>query len=390
MTAAAHPQSHARPDTKPATALGRKITEEPTGIDYLKMLAVSRLFLDNIQHIQASWLTQGIKLGQTALRFGADDMQLRFNGEPFTATDFAQLYSALLHRGEGRDGQARNVLSLGLCAALQLDPALIHVESGESFVELRPGQPDRLGTLPAPAPLTQIRVRHRLGLDLLKRYVDHLGGHLTEELLLQERCHHACMAIELDGRIISQGHTFPSVALARTFSSDGITGTVAIAPLPAAAPADSSVQMAPAAVLSPSFLRLIKNDVWVDTQLPIELLPGFLALAASSAYRLDFSREHVVQDSQYAAALRAVAAAQVELLATLCERSAQGPFMDVLHLRSLLRGLLARLTREHEAAEPKPWKMGDSAPEFIDEMLSKVVVDFVRNGGAIPAPAKLP
>ena len=56
------------------TALGRKITEEPTGIDYLKMLAVSRLFLDNIQHIQASWLTQGLKLGQTALRFGADDM----------------------------------------------------------------------------------------------------------------------------------------------------------------------------------------------------------------------------------------------------------------------------------------------------------------------------
>jgi cyclic dehypoxanthinyl futalosine synthase len=56
------------------TALGRKIKEEPTGIDYLKMLAVSRLFLDNIQHIQASWLTQGLKLGQTALRFGADDM----------------------------------------------------------------------------------------------------------------------------------------------------------------------------------------------------------------------------------------------------------------------------------------------------------------------------
>lgn len=56
------------------TALGRKIREEPTGIDYLQMLAVSRLFLDNIQHIQASWLTQGLKLGQTALRFGADDM----------------------------------------------------------------------------------------------------------------------------------------------------------------------------------------------------------------------------------------------------------------------------------------------------------------------------
>ena len=56
------------------TALGRKITEEPTGIDYLKMVAVSRLFLDNIQHIQSSWLTQGLRTGQTALRFGADDM----------------------------------------------------------------------------------------------------------------------------------------------------------------------------------------------------------------------------------------------------------------------------------------------------------------------------
>src|SRR5215210_5581678 len=56
------------------TALGRRIKDEPTGIDYLKMLAVSRLFLDNIEHFQSSWLTQGLKLGQVALRFGADDM----------------------------------------------------------------------------------------------------------------------------------------------------------------------------------------------------------------------------------------------------------------------------------------------------------------------------
>jgi cyclic dehypoxanthinyl futalosine synthase len=56
------------------TALGRRIREEPTGIDYLKMLSVSRLFLDNIEHFQSSWLTQGLKLGQVALRFGADDL----------------------------------------------------------------------------------------------------------------------------------------------------------------------------------------------------------------------------------------------------------------------------------------------------------------------------
>src|SRR3954463_1900141 len=56
------------------TALGRRIKTEPTGIDYLKMLSVSRLFMDNIDNIQSSWLTQGLRLGQVALRMGANDM----------------------------------------------------------------------------------------------------------------------------------------------------------------------------------------------------------------------------------------------------------------------------------------------------------------------------
>ncbi|MDO4550947.1 MAG: radical SAM protein [Planctomycetia bacterium] len=41
---------------------------------YLKMLAVSRLFLDNISNIQVSWVTQGMKIGELALSFGANDM----------------------------------------------------------------------------------------------------------------------------------------------------------------------------------------------------------------------------------------------------------------------------------------------------------------------------
>jgi cyclic dehypoxanthinyl futalosine synthase len=42
--------------------------------EYLKTLAVTRLFLDNVQHFQTSWVTQGKKIGQAALHFGADDM----------------------------------------------------------------------------------------------------------------------------------------------------------------------------------------------------------------------------------------------------------------------------------------------------------------------------
>jgi cyclic dehypoxanthinyl futalosine synthase len=47
----------------------------PTGShEYLKMLALSRLYLDNFDNLQSSWVTQGLKIGQVALQFGANDM----------------------------------------------------------------------------------------------------------------------------------------------------------------------------------------------------------------------------------------------------------------------------------------------------------------------------
>jgi len=45
-----------------------------TSIEYLRVVAVSRIFLDNIDYIQAGWLTEGMKLAQVALSFGANDM----------------------------------------------------------------------------------------------------------------------------------------------------------------------------------------------------------------------------------------------------------------------------------------------------------------------------
>ena len=42
--------------------------------EYLRMLAVSRLYLDNFDNLQSSWVTQGLKIGQLALTFGANDM----------------------------------------------------------------------------------------------------------------------------------------------------------------------------------------------------------------------------------------------------------------------------------------------------------------------------
>jgi cyclic dehypoxanthinyl futalosine synthase len=47
---------------------------EATGIDYLRTLALSRIVLDNFDNLQASWVTQGGKVGQLSLAYGANDM----------------------------------------------------------------------------------------------------------------------------------------------------------------------------------------------------------------------------------------------------------------------------------------------------------------------------
>jgi dehypoxanthine futalosine cyclase len=58
------------------TSLGRSRNRDAYGagpLDYLRVVAMARLFLDNIPHIQASWPTQGVQLAQVALHFGCDD-----------------------------------------------------------------------------------------------------------------------------------------------------------------------------------------------------------------------------------------------------------------------------------------------------------------------------
>ena len=47
---------------------------EATGLEYLRTLAIARLVLDNVDNLQASWVTQGGKVGQLSLAFGANDM----------------------------------------------------------------------------------------------------------------------------------------------------------------------------------------------------------------------------------------------------------------------------------------------------------------------------
>lgn len=47
---------------------------QATLLEYLRMIAIGRLFLDNVAHIQGSWLTTGKEIGQLTLHYGADDL----------------------------------------------------------------------------------------------------------------------------------------------------------------------------------------------------------------------------------------------------------------------------------------------------------------------------
>jgi cyclic dehypoxanthinyl futalosine synthase len=101
--------------------LADKVAEadRPTSFDYLLTQAVSRIYLDNVDHIQSSWVTQGMKVGQVALSFGADDMGSVMIEENVvsaagtthraTAEDFVRAIKALGKTAVQRDTLYRDV-----------------------------------------------------------------------------------------------------------------------------------------------------------------------------------------------------------------------------------------------------------------------------------------
>ena len=87
--------------------------EKTSGWDYMKTLALTRLYMDNIAHIQGSWVTQGERIGQLTLGFGADDLGsimleenvVRAAGTSYDMSIRKMVY--LIH-GAGREAAQRN------------------------------------------------------------------------------------------------------------------------------------------------------------------------------------------------------------------------------------------------------------------------------------------
>src|SRR5258707_1044875 len=88
--------------------------KQPTGVsEYLRMQALARIFLDNIDNIQSSWVTQGPNIGQIALRYGANDfgsVMMEENVVSSAGTTFqldAAQIESLIH-GAGYEPRRRN------------------------------------------------------------------------------------------------------------------------------------------------------------------------------------------------------------------------------------------------------------------------------------------
>jgi aminodeoxyfutalosine synthase len=83
-----------------------------TGVDYLKTVAVARLLLDNFAHIKTYWVMTGLKLAQTALFFGASDMDGTVVEEVITLMSGAEFGQAV-----AKDELVRVILDTGRPAA---------------------------------------------------------------------------------------------------------------------------------------------------------------------------------------------------------------------------------------------------------------------------------
>lgn len=92
---------------------GMMRTIPPSGWEYLRLLAIARLYLDNFRHVHAGWVTEGAKLAQLALNFGASDLGSVLMEElVISATGVAYAYNAeqiaSMIRSAGRIPAVRN------------------------------------------------------------------------------------------------------------------------------------------------------------------------------------------------------------------------------------------------------------------------------------------
>ncbi len=288
--------------------------------------------------------------GEARFEIDADDMRMSFDGRPFTARDFEELYSSMFTR---RSSLARRQLALGLNSAMALDPRVLRVESGTARMEMRPDG-DEITTAKGAVDGTRIHVKDRFGNATLVRFVLKLRGHVTEMLYLKEHCRWAALAIHLNGQRISGGEPLAEAAGRVELTTPG-----------------TSIVAGFAHEHRPARLMILDQGVWIATHQLDHLPLGFVACVECARLLKDASQRDVVRDEAYDGVLEAVSAAFYRALAKLS--AAEGVARHVIDRRIAIGASGERLFRRrllHPATLPLIRRAIDAILESGDGLLA--------------------
>lgn len=140
-------------------------------------------------------------------RIDADDMVMRFQGEPFSAEELSNLELTVLEKAQTRRARSRRQLAAGLLAAEALKPKSVTVDSyGGARLVLKKGEPQFLGESSATKPGTTIHLRDSWHPRLLLEFWRNLRGRGREQTLLKKHCASAALEVVVNGKVVS-GHS---------------------------------------------------------------------------------------------------------------------------------------------------------------------------------------
>jgi hypothetical protein len=280
-----------------------------------------------------------VHLGASRIDFeiDADDVRVRFDGDPLLASDLERLYRCLfVHETDARS-RGRRELAVAVNAAMALHPRFVRVCSfvGErgAFLELRPDEADAFGTLergrdePGHAPLTTVHVRDRFRPGLLLEFFRNLRGDIAEERILREHCRFASIPVLVDGRAISSTLVLRSACLVRVpIDSVGIRGEAGFVD-------DGELE---------ARADLLGAGVLVRPQVLKGFPSGFRAVIDAPRVRTDLSHSDLVRDEAYAEVLDVLEAAADRALAELAAHVADDERAVAPWVLAMFRAALAR------------------------------------------------
>lgn len=283
--------------------------------------------------------------GARRIRFDIDsrDMKMRFDGRPFTAGDFDDIYGAAFTRRLDRDVLARKQLALGVNSAMALRPTRITVESGDgeqgARLTLEPEQEDSFEAVKTEILGTTIHVRERFRLGTFVAFFKNLVGTLAEEQLLIARCGYASLEVDLEGQRLDHGLHLGRYDV--------------LEPVEVQTEHTSMVCGLSRHRAGPIWLDIVKDGVLITTHRMSDerFTSGFVAVVQDHAVHKDVSQSDIVRDAAYIRLLDTVELGMRKALVGLAQGIDDEGSPD--WTESELLRQMRRLARRDELLSPK-------------------------------------